>query len=102
MKGGNFIASLDWGLITEWENQLLVKPTIDNNCIIYNICVAAFMEVLHGKLILAQSTNGYNTPPSFPLLILYSHRNQKTTLYKGRLQIFRIICKLNVKDQVYP
>ena len=46
MKGGSFIASLDWGLITEWENQLLVKPTIDNNCIIYNICVAAFMEVL--------------------------------------------------------
>ena len=35
MKDGSFIAPLDWGLITEWENQLLVKPTIDNNCIIY-------------------------------------------------------------------
>lgn len=101
MKDGSFIASLDWGLITEWENQLLVKPTIDNNCIIYNIYVAAFMEVL-GNEYKVQMATIPPPPPSFPLLILNSHRNEKATLYKGRLQIFRIVCKLNVKDKVYP
>lgn len=89
MKGGNFIASLDWGLITEWENQLLVKPTIDNNCIIYNICVAAFMEVLHGKLILAQSTNGYNTPPFFSSSNFVQSQKPKDNIVQGKTANFQ-------------
>lgn len=87
MKDGSFIASLDWGLITEWENQLLVKPTIDNNCIIYNIYVAAFMEVLGNEYKVQMAT--IPPPPFFSSSNFEQSQKRKGNIVQGKTANFQ-------------